>query len=66
LPEIIKNNDTKLPDAYKDYTANKLINTNSKMHNSVTVMKNQKSNQQFGTKSSQRDLHNKTSLFDKI
>ena len=40
MPEIIKNNDTKLPDAYKDYTANKLINTNSKMHNSVTVMKN--------------------------
>ncbi len=40
MPEIIKNNDTSLPEIYKEYTANKLINTNTKMHNSVTVMKN--------------------------
>lgn len=36
--------DLKLPEieVFRDYPTNKLINANTKMHNSVTVIKNQK------------------------
>jgi hypothetical protein len=65
-----RNTDINLPEieAFKDNAANKLINANNKMHNSVTVIKKQDKKFTYGPPNSiagNIDQTNKTSFNDK-